>query len=315
MKKIFITFILYALIISDAYSQCCAAGNPLGGDGSQESLNKKELIVFTSFKHSLSQQYYHLDSEYNLSNIEKSYYNYQNLAISYGLFSRLSVYGELGYFYDKTQLININNKETIIQSSGLGDLNISLRYQVFKTVKPISQLVISGSLKLPLGAFHEEINGATVPISLQPSSGAIKYNAGIFYSRKRADRNLGWNTFLLFETSNTIEQAYLIYKYGNLLQYSLAATYQINKKLNLIFNSKLEWRAHDKRENETIIESTGSKVIYINPQLIYNFIPNWSLLLISDLPIYKYVNGYQLTNCYSIQIGIRKNFKFCNSHK
>lgn len=312
MKKILITIILYALLISDAYSQCCSAGNPLGGDGTQESINKNELMVFTSFKHSLSLQYYHLDSEYNLSNIEKSYYNYQNLAISYGLFSRLSFYGELGYFYDKTQVININGKETIIQSSGLGDLNLRFRYQVINTEEPISQLVISGGLKLPLGAFHEELNGAMVPISLQPSSGAMKFNAGIYYSRKPADRKFGWNTFLLFETSNTIEEAYLVYKYGNLLQYSLAATYQFNKKMNLIINSKFEWRAHDKRENETLIESTGSKVIYFNPQIIYHFIPGWSALLICDLPIYKYVNGYQLTNHYSLQLGVRKNINFSN---
>lgn len=311
MKKIITIIILLSILNSTGYAQCCAAGNPIGGDGSQESLTKNELNIFTSFKHSLSKQYYHSDSEYDMTNIEKSYYDYQNLAVSYGMYSRLSVFGELGYFYDKTQLININNKETSIKSSGLGDLNISLRYQVLKTVKPISQLVISGGVKIPLGAFHEEINGATVPISLQPSSGAFKFNAGIFYSRKRADRKLGWNTFLLLETSNTIEQDYLVYKYGNLLQYSLAATYQLNKKLNLIINSKFEWRAHDKRENETIIESTGSKVIFINPQIIYNFIPNWSALLIADLPLYKYVNGYQLTNSYAFQIGIRKNFKFC----
>lgn len=310
MKKINIIILFIIISNSAVYSQCCSAGNPLGGDGSQESLSKNELNVFTSYKHSLSKQYYHLDKKYDITNIEKSYYDYQNIAFTYGIFSRLSVYTELGYFYDKTQLVNLNNKETNIQSSGLGDLGVSFRYTLLKTVKPQTQLVISGGTKIPVGAFNEEINGATIPISLQPSSGALKFNAGIFYSRKRADRKLGWNTFLFFETSNTINQGYLVYKYGNLMQFSFAGTYTIHRKLNFLLNSKFEWRAHDLRENEMEIESTGSKVLLLNPQLIYTFKSGWNVILMADIPVYKYVNGYQLTNSYAFQIGIRKNFKF-----
>ena len=33
----------------------------------------------------------------------------------------------------------------------------------------------------------------------------------------------------------------------------------------------------------------------------------------SDIPVYKYVNGYQLTNRFSFQIGFRRNVSFCKS--
>jgi hypothetical protein len=313
MKKIHILILLLLLISCKSFSQCCSAGNPLGGDGSNEGLNKNELKLFTSFKYSLSKNYYHLDAPYDIPNVEKSYYDYQNISFTYGIFSRLSVYTELGYFFSKTQEVKLTNDQIIIQSKGLGDLGVSLRYMLLKTVKPVSQLVISGGAKIPIGAFNEEIDGAMVPISLQPSSGALKFNAGIYYSRKRADLKFGWNSFLFFESSNTIDQGFLIYKYGNLLQLSIAATYEIQRKLNFIFNSKFEWRAHDLREKEMMIESTGGKVFFLNPQLVYAFKPGWSLIAMADIPVYKYVNGYQLTHSFSIQLGIRKSLKFCNS--
>jgi len=308
MKKITILILLVSFISVNSNSQCCSAGNPLGGDGTNEGLNKNELKVFTSYKHSLSKYYYHLDAPCDIPNIEKSYYDYQNISFTYGIFSRLSVYTELGYFSNKTQEVKLTNDEITIKSGGLGDLGVSLRYMLLKTVKPISQLVVSGGAKFPIGAFNEEIDGATVPISLQPSSGALKFNAGIFYTRKRSDRKFGWNSFLFFETCNTINQGYLVYKYGNLMQLSLAASYEIHKKLNFLLNSKVEWRTHDVRENELMIESTGSKVVYLNPQLMYAFLPGWSFMAMADIPVYKYVNGYQLTNRYSFQLGVRKSF-------
>jgi len=33
----------------------------------------------------------------------------------------------------------------------------------------------------------------------------------------------------------------------------------------------------------------------------------------TDLPVYKYVNGYQLTNKFSAQIGLRRNIQLGNS--
>ncbi|MCX6230515.1 MAG: transporter [Bacteroidetes bacterium] len=313
MKKHLLLFLIVLLITFKGYSQCCSAGNPLGGDASNEGLEKNELKIFTSYKHSLSKYYYHFDAPYDIPNIEKSFYDFQNISISYGVFSRLSINTELGYFFNKTQEVKLTNDNIIIKAQGLGDMGVSIRYLLFKTVKPVSQLVISGGVRIPVGAFNEEINGATVPISLQPSSGALKFKAGIFYSRKRNDRKLGWNSFLFLEYSNTINQGYLVYKYGNLMQLSVAATYEIHQKLNLLFNTKFEWRAHDIRENEMIIESTGSKVIFLNPQLIFAFKPDWSFIVMADLPVYKYVNGYQLTNSFSFQLGIRKKFKFNKS--
>jgi hypothetical protein len=135
----------------------------------------------------------------------------------------------------------------------------------------------------------------------------------VFYFRKRSDRKFGWNSFALYEMSRTIEQGYLIYHYGDYFQFAIAGLYSINKNFSLTANTKLEWRAKDKREKGIKIESTGSRVIFFNPQLMYSFKSKWAIILMSDIPVYKYVNGYQLTNSFSFQIGLRRNLSFCKS--
>jgi len=54
-------------------------------------------------------------------------------------------------------------------------------------------------------------------------------------------------------------------------------------------------------------------VFFFNPQLIYNFKYRWGVVLMADIPVYKYVYGYQMANRFSFQAGLRKSFLFCKS--
>ncbi|MCX6256383.1 MAG: hypothetical protein NTW49_00540 [Bacteroidia bacterium] len=312
MKHVLI-FVLLLLLTKLAAGQCCSAGNPVGGDGSNEGAAKNELIIFTSYKHSLSEDYFHNGTKTEVPYIQKSYYDYNNISLTYGLFPMFSLHTELGYFIDKTQELNIDNENELIRSHGLGDLSFNIRYSAVKTVKPISQVVFSAGVRLPVGVFDEEKNGITIPMSLQPSSGALKYNASAFYFRKQPGHLFGFTGFAFFEMSKTIRKGYLIYRYGNYFQFSVAGTYALAKNVSFIANAKLELRGKDRRESEIVVESSGSRVVIFNPQLIIDLKRMWGLVLMGDIPVYKFVNGYQLTNKISFQFGIRKNISFCNS--
>lgn len=314
MRSLFV-LLVFVILAGRASAQCCSAGSPVGGDGSSDGLSRNELRIFGSYKYSLSKKYYYHDSRTDLNYIDRSYYDYASISATYGIWPFLSAHAELGYFIDKTQFANVGGGQEKIKASGLGDLAINLRFVPYRTVKPVSQLVISGGVKIPVGAFHEEINGAMVPISLQPSSGAMKYNAGVFYSRKKAGQRFGWSVLSMFEYSQTIRNGFLIYQYGNYFQLAGAASYTATKDFTIIANAKIEVRGHDRRENNARVDATGSYVFYFNPQLIYNLPHRWGLIVMADIPVYKYVNGYQLTNCFSIQGGLRKSFLFCRKVK
>lgn len=301
---IFITLFLKDLKVS---GQCCSAGNPVGGDGSNANLKSKQLQIFTSFRRSYSRDYFHENNKENNQYINKSYYNFSNLSVSYGLTKRITIHTELGYFYKKLQEVNLPGGTESIASSGLGDLALSLRYSLLKgSFADYKQLVLSAGTRLPIGAFEESSNGITIPISLQPSSGAFKINTSLFFSHKRNDNLLGWNAYSFLEWSDQIEKGFLVYNYGNYFMIQGSVIYSKSAKFVALLGAKFEYRANDYRENQIKIQSTGSKVVYIKPQLHYRMHNNFHLSTSLELPIYKYVNGSQLTNLYAFQVGIRR---------
>ena len=63
------------------------------------------------------------------------------------------------------------------------------------------------------------------------------------------------------------------------------------------------------REANQIVETTGSKVIYLAPRVGLYIYKNWALALLPMLPVYRYYNGIQLANTASLSIQLSNSFK------
>jgi hypothetical protein len=311
MKKNVFTFLIVITFIficnSKAYSQCCAAGNPVSGDGQQKSINKNQLRIYTSFKHSYSDQYYFKNKKEDVTYIDNSRFNYSSIQATYGITKKWNAQAELGYFFDKSQTVNMPEKY-VFKASGIGDLGITAKYQILSLVKPQSEFVGSFGVKIPVGKFDQDMDGIILPISLQPSTGAMKYNAGLYYSYLKPNNKFSFYSFLFAEYSSLIESDFYYYKYGNYYSLSVFGKYKLTNRIYTVLQLREEIRAKDERENNEKIEATGSNVLYVAPQLIYNFFSSWSFICQGDFPLYKYVNGEQLTNKYSFSCGINKTF-------
>ncbi len=311
MKSIVIFFSILPLLFFAQLTvrgQCCSAGNPVGGDGSQDGLKKSELRIFTAYRSSYSHDYYHLNKKEDIQHIDKSYYNYGNLSLTYGLNWRFTIHSEMGYFFNKIQAIKLSSGNETIKASGVGDLSLSLRYSLLPAkIMKENQLIYSFGGRLPIGAFNEEMDGVIIPLSLQPSSGAFKINSGLFYSHKKNDAHFGWSSFAFIEWSNNIDKNFLIYKYGNFYMLEVSGFYSKRSNFVASLATRVEARQRDQRENNLKIESTGGSVIYLKPQVQVSIHNTWNLLGFIDVPVYKYVNGYQLTNSFAFQIGVQKN--------
>lgn len=314
-KKALFIFFLFGFGSFKLTAQCCSAGNPVGSDGMQGTLSKNQWVTNLSYRYSLSEDYYHFAKKVEVPIIDNSYYNFNNLSLSYGISKKIALNAEIGYFINKTQSIFIDSSQEKIKAHGFGDLSLSIRYKLVETIKPVRQLLFSGGLRIPVGAFSEEQDGVTIPVSLQPSSGALKFNTSLYFTNRKLSAKTGWNAFLLFEKSNLIEKEYLIHKYGNYLQCMLGAHFILNKELTAFGNLKYELRGHDQRENNLKIESSGSNTLYFSPSVKYRFSKNWDIIILGDLPLYKYMNGYQLTNKFAFQVGIRKESQSCRKLK
>ncbi|MFW5755449.1 MAG: hypothetical protein ACOCWK_02530 [Tangfeifania sp.] len=312
MKQIFLIlaiFIAAQFFGTDLKAQCCAAGNPVGGDGSQDALKKNQLSVFTAYRHSYSRDYYHKSQKDDIQNIEKSYYNYGSLSVSYGMNWRFTIHTEMGYYFDKVQVVNLTNGRQTIKAHGIGDMALTMRYSLLpQTIINTNRFVLSLGGRLPVGQFNEEQNGVKIPVSLQPSSGALKLNSSLFFSHKKQDALLGLSAYAFFEWSNQINKGLIVYDYGNLFLLEATLFMPVKSAVVLSLASKVEFRGKDKKANDFVIESTGSMVLYVKPQLQWKIVHDLFLLTFAEIPVYKYVNGYQLTNLYAFQAGIRKTF-------
>jgi hypothetical protein len=282
----------------------------VGSNVSQLNPDYRQAWVFFSFRQSMSRDYYNLDQKADGQHILRSYYQYGNISAGYGIAKRWVIYSDLGYFFKKVQEVRLQNGDEMIEAGGVGDLAINLQYKLFSNSNTrLNQVSVESGIKLPIGRFDERMNGVLIPVSIQPSSGAFKYSANVTTLSKKRYQSFGWSSGVFFEKSTEINRGLIRYTYGDVWMMELSGIFSGNDLFVGILSGRFEYRARDQRENSLLIESTGSRVLFIRSQIHFYILPSLQLIANCEIPVYKHVNGYQLTNLYSFKLGIAKSFK------
>ncbi len=312
MRLYTLLFLLLSILFSaKAEAQCCGAGNPLNGFGDVSGIQRKMFQVSPYYKYSYSDQYYEGSKQADVSP-DRMFYNFLSVDMAYGLSNRMSIHGQIGYFINKTKLYNIEGWNDMT-GYGLGDAELNLRYSVIKNIIKKHELTLSLGVKLPVGVFDQEVDDVKLPISLQPSSGSLKYNASFFASKRYEKFSVSFKGFA--EYANRINSKNFDYKYGNLYLFSVYGSYNIGRKFNTILQLQYEYRDKAIRENSQIVESSGGQVLFLIPQLNYTIIHDLSVSLYAYLPLYRNMNGIQIANKYAISFRITKSFNFNKNTK
>ncbi len=297
------------LVVSyQVQAQCCAAGNPVSsGDGIGEG-GKKKLTLSLSHKYSYSDTYYEGNQLSSYSYIEDSHFNFSSLNARYGLTEKLAIYAELGYFIDKAQSFSFGDFER--EAVGLGDANLGASYVLYQTKSKRFSLIPTARITLPIGQFDKTYGPVVLPIDIQPSSGSFKYNGGLTLIKRFEHSKLILSSSNFMEYSQQIDTERTRYKYGNLYNFSLMASYPVAKKLKaaVMVQSQIREKATDSKGNE--VNASGGHVMFLNPQLSYAFKHDYQLTFTWEQPIYKNMNGTQLTNNYAFSLKLAKTFDF-----
>jgi len=308
IRLLLLNFIILISFQNSAYAQCCSAGNPFFY-GEQANMGHKELQVIGGYKYSTSDTYYNGSEEISIDFVDKAYFNYLNLQLIYGITSRFSVQTDLGYFINKTEDYS---KEGWTQSQGygLGDLTLTLKYLAYRNSTKGLSLIPSLGIKFPVGVFDQEVDNVKLPITVQPSSGSYKYLVNIYFNKgfKNAKWNLG--TFASFEYAQLINSANFYYKYGNMFLFSIIGSYKIFNIINLGLEVRSDNRGKSQRENDQIVESSGYNIIYTIPHISYSIAKKWLFSLNAEFPIYRYYNGIQMGNKFSVSARLSYRMSF-----
>ncbi len=300
MNKYLYIILVLSLFTTKSYSQCCSAGNPFFY-GEISSLSKNNLQFVAGYKYSTSHVYYKGSKPIDIDFVDKAYFNYLTLQTIYGITERLTVQADLGYFLNKTETYLKDDWKTS-NGYGLGDATIYLKYLAYSNFKKHIQIIPSLAVTLPIGEFDQEIDHVKLPITVQPSSGSFKYMASVYINKGIGSGKFNMSFFGMFEYAQLINSKNFYYKYGNQLMFSFLTSYKLGNNLSVAIELRNENRAKSLRNDDQIVESSGYNLVYFIPHISYSFGSNWYLALNSDLPLYKYYNGIQLSNTFSIAL-------------
>lgn len=288
-------------------AQCCAAGNPISADGSPGGSGKKVFEVSLLYQHSYSSIYYEGGHKSDYKYIDYSYFDFSSLRVSYGITNRLKVRAEIGYFFSKVQTFDFGYDR---KANGFGDLILGVQYNVYQNTPFEIDIFPSFDFTIPVGRF-DQMNGPVVlPIDIQPSSGSFKYNLGLLVSKRFLEGKvavfLSGNT----EFSQRINTERTNYKYGNLYNASLYGAYTFFRHLTAALQLRAMIRDRASGADKEKINATGGTYLFLTPQVRYTFFKYWSLGFIFEYPVYKYVNGKQLTNDYAFSFRFSRTINF-----
>jgi hypothetical protein len=306
MNNFKILFLLFSscFLSTNALAQCCAAGTPNCDNSLGNGSGKKVLALSIANQYSYSDQYYQGSEAFHSNYLKNSYFHFGSVRASYGVSENLKLVLDMGYFFSKAQTLERN--DYFREAKGMSDVGLSAVYKIYD--KNNFQFSPIFRLTFPIGQFDQKYGPVILPIDLQPSAGSLKSSAGMFGAYKVSDK---WSVSLLgtYEISNKIKTEFTSYQYGGLTNVRLMANYNISEDLTAGLHTWYQDRARALDENEELINATGGQLMFLCPTISYSY-KTWKLGTRYEVPVYKNMNGTQLTNKHRFALRLTKSFDF-----
>jgi hypothetical protein len=307
------------------YSQgCCSggSGSPLAGGTSQGVLLDRQMEIGVNYQHINTNQFYVKDKD-TVPLFDKFTSNYAYFRLGYGITKDLTLSVESGYFINKTQIGK--DRSDTIKSSGIGDLIIFPKYDVFNhtTETKRTEITLGLGYKIPLGKYDDSTLVYTDPTTgtkyytpspptIQPTNGS---NDFIFYGFLY--RGYPLKKFRIFSNMIYIRKGWnpLGQKFGDYASIGLFAGKTFFRKLGVTLEVKGEWinkMKYDKNVDMLAlynidVTSTGSRKVFFVPQISFSH-EDFTFFGLMDVPLYQYVNGTQVGSKFQGTIGISYRF-------
>jgi hypothetical protein len=297
MKISIITILMFCLISFEAYSQCSCIGGaavggltPVGGTVNIGVLREGFFRSTAFYRYSGGENYFRGDIPAEKGIIDSYHIQYLGLVLGYGISNRFTIEAELGAFPQKYQ----DYKLYSLSGGGMSHILISGKYNLYYNVKSEFEVTIGIGGRLPL-VTHDE----NLPQHILPSTGAYGIALQAFLHKGYKDHGL---RFILIHRTDINSENNSNYKYGTGFYTSFYTAINIVDELTGILEIRNEYRTKDEFMGE-IYDDSGGNIFVISPQLNY-VISDFNISVLFDYPIYKYYNGYQLANDYSIAMNL-----------
>jgi hypothetical protein len=198
--------------------------------------------------------------------------------------------------------------------SGIGDMTVSARYSLLAPQNPGRPTVVIGlGVKTPTGSttkhgkvFEDgEAVSAVAERSIQPGSGSWDPIFSAYYLQRFQQISAFANGTVRLPSGHDG------YDFGTESLINLGASYSMLPGVEAIlqFNVRVVGRDQSAEESELFNQNTGGEYVFISPGLRFMAAKDLSLYAFAQLPLYRNVNGGQLTADWSVSTGISYAFR------
>jgi len=285
---------------------CCTSGTPI--------LGTLELPagVAGSFQTALTYQFNTLDDVINEStpleeSLRRRFTHSLVLESNYGLSDSWAVSGLLSFIRQGRHNNTLTSGKEVLKVTGLGDAVVLVKYSPLKaTLFSQRNLSVGAGPKIPLGDFRRRNKeGILLPYEMQPGTGA--WDLILWSNFYQGFRPVPLSIYLTTAYRLTGRNS-LGYQFGRELTLNSGMTYDSSFPVDFSLAFKYRAVAPDSRNGQAIA-NTGGKWLNLKPAFYMHPVEKFTLKLSGQLPLYREVNGIQLTTSYRISVTGLVNFR------
>ena len=232
-----------------------------------------------------------------------------------------------GYHLNKS--LKYKDEDTSATSTGMGDLIIFPRYDIYNETKGNirNEITLGIGLKIPIGSHTDTIEitpnvWGLIPPTIQRSTGGTDLMFYSFFFREYKKQKLRFfaNSLYIKKGYNSLDE-----KFGDYTSVSLFASKTFFRKWGLTTQLKVERISQLQAKQSKLLElvvrdqyyglpnfldkqkSTGSKKWLFIPQLSYSQ-NGITVFAISEIPLCQYLNGKQIGSEQQFTFGLTYRF-------
>ena len=308
-RKEHIILFFFLFVNENVFAQtCCSGGTPLTGNLGIQGIEAKSWYFQVSY------DYNFLDDLYSGSQKldDHSRTRLTQTALLQAIYSfsdKISVNSLFSYVDQKRTIFSPTGATNITQASGLGDVVLLFQYTPFTKLK--RSLTLAVGPKMPLGKFDavDPEYGLVLSPDLQPGSGSWDGIIGASYKEFHLLNSPGltFTGSAGFRITTPAQRFDGDFKYRFGSETVLGIGIQKNlllKRVGITPSVSLSYRntAQDNVDGSAVA-GTGGNWLNLIPSLNIEPTNKWAINISGELPVYRNLNGTQLTTSYRLNIG------------
>lgn len=223
------------------------------------------------------------------------------LEMSYGLSHSFSLSGLFSYVRQERRILPGSQETNTLTTQGVGDAVFLVKYMLIKgTVFSQRSLSIGVGPKIPIGKFQLRSDGIVAPYDMQPGTGA--WDAILWANFQQGFRPFPVSAYATaaYRATGTNETGF---EFGDEFIGNAGLTYHANIPVDFSIISKVRRVAPDRRHGAAIA-NTGGIWVSLVPGAGIDLGETFSLRFSGQVPVYRDLNGLQLTTSYRISLSV-----------